>query len=430
MRKYEIKAQGIKSNTEKTSAIAIISYEIENARFNGLSHERIIEQLSGLVDDHQFPSHLVYIDSFYDEQTSLSGVAFQDSYTGKLTIGFAGTNFENGVEASWLDIKADISIAFNGDMPGDPYFKAGDEFIEKLKMAGYTIDMITGHSKGGRDGIVLGMMHQIPQMIVYNSAPLNNLGGAMIANQVQSIKKMKRMGNIGMMQQLVNNYTGILIQIVSEKDPLNQYARLFHSLYPGKTILLKNGGGHDMHQFLGKEMQQLLKEELSQVDGLFPDQIEWVRQQMNKELAELKKVKKKLLTGSQGKLTAPQKIYLEASEALQLVQKMGSILQEELLEWQAMLQGAIREAEQLWRFTISEATILGSLLTPGECEESLACGGATSQMILLAPTTDYEIALQRVRAICLSYEQLIERIQQVIVQQIETDYQLAQVLGN
>lgn len=429
MTNYEIKTGGIQNQTEKTSAIALISYEIENARFNKLSHERIVEQINGLVKDNKFPAHLLYIDSFYDNQTSLSGVAFQDSYTGNITIGFAGTNFDNGVVAAWQDIQADISIAINGDIPTNSYFKEGNEFIEKVKKANYTIDMLTGHSKGGRDAILLGMIHQIPQMIVYNSAPLNNLGGAIIANRLQPIKKMERISNAERLQRLIGNYEGKLIQIVSENDPLNQYARLFYSSYPGETIFLKNGGGHDMHQFLSKETQQKLKEKLTQISDVLPVHIELVKQMVIKQLAELKNLKSNLLTNSQEKLTATQRIYLEASESLIIATGMEKILQKELLDWQDIYRQAIREAKQLWRQTISEARVLGSLLSEAECEEALRRGEATRQMIVQIPVADYEIALQQLQLISQNYEALLKKIQQTINRQLETDQQLAQSLG-
>lgn len=427
---YEIKEQGIHGYTEKTSAIAVISYEIENARFNKLSHERIAEQINGLVKDNKFPAHLLYIDSFYDNKTSLSGVAFHDSYTGNITIGFAGTNLDNDVVSSWRDIQADISIAINGDVPSDHYFKEGNEFIDQVVKAGYRIDMITGHSKGGRDAILLGMMHQIPRIIVYNSAPLNNLGGTVIANRFQSVKKMKRISNLGRIQRLISDYEGKLIQIVSEKDPLNQYARLFHSSYPGETIFLKNGGGHDMHQFLTKETQQELKERLTQINGILPIQNESAKQLVTLQLARLGNLKHKFLNNSKGNLTGTQTIYLEASESLIVATGLGMVLQEELCSWRAMYQQAIREVEQLWQQTISESRVFGSLLSEAEWEEALGRGGASKYVIVQVPIAEYELSLQQLQEISQNYKNLIDQIQQTIKHQLETDQQLAQLLDS
>ena len=289
--------------------------------------------------------------------------------------------------------------------------------------------MITGHSKGGRDGILLGMMHQIPQIIVYNSAPLNNLGGIIIANRIQSVKKMKRISNVRKIQRLVSNYEGKLIQIVSEKDPLNQYARLFLSSYPGETILLKNGGGHDMHQFLNKETQQKLKERLTQTNGILPVQNESAKQMVTTQLAELGNLKHKFFGNSQGKLTGTQKIYLEACESLIVATGIGMVLQEELHSWRSMYQQAIREAEQLWQQTISEASILGPLLREDELEEALRRGGASKYMLVQVPAADYEIALQQLYVISQNYENLIEQIQQTINRQLEADQRLAQLIG-
>lgn len=53
----------------------------------------------------------------------------------------------------------------------DAHFKNTQQFIEKLQKE-YDIDIITGHSLGGRDAIIIGTSNGIKKIVVYNPAPL------------------------------------------------------------------------------------------------------------------------------------------------------------------------------------------------------------------------------------------------------------------
>ncbi len=53
----------------------------------------------------------------------------------------------------------------------DPHYKNTQDFIKNIKKD-YDIDIITGHSLGGRDAMILGMSNDIKHIVVYNPAPL------------------------------------------------------------------------------------------------------------------------------------------------------------------------------------------------------------------------------------------------------------------
>lgn len=134
MSNYDIKNKGLKKETEVTSAVATISYEVENAKANGATNSDINIQINDLKDNGQFPSNLQLVDAFYDPKTSSSGVAFLDNNTGKVVVGFAGTNFDNGFfgEGS-KDVGQWGNIAFKGDGPSSAYFDASNKFMNGLK---------------------------------------------------------------------------------------------------------------------------------------------------------------------------------------------------------------------------------------------------------------------------------------------------------
>ena len=57
------------SESEETSVISKISYEVENANNNGLPKNRIMAQTEKLKDDNKFPSNLAYVDSYINLNT-------------------------------------------------------------------------------------------------------------------------------------------------------------------------------------------------------------------------------------------------------------------------------------------------------------------------------------------------------------------------
>lgn len=89
---YQIKQKNIKNNTEETSAVSMISYEIENANDNGLDNSKIKSQIDELRSKNNFPKNLDYVDSYTDPKTGTTTIAFLNKDTGKLAVGMTGTN--------------------------------------------------------------------------------------------------------------------------------------------------------------------------------------------------------------------------------------------------------------------------------------------------------------------------------------------------
>ncbi|MCQ9300772.1 hypothetical protein NQ043_06350 [Staphylococcus hyicus] len=111
--------------------------------------------------NNEFPSNLQYVDSFLDKKTGMSGVAFKDNNTNKVTIGFAGTNVGSGNTSDMIkDVGADLNIGLSLVDAQDPYFNETHMFINKIKKK-HEIEAFTDHSKGGRDAMVLGIEHSI-----------------------------------------------------------------------------------------------------------------------------------------------------------------------------------------------------------------------------------------------------------------------------
>lgn len=73
---YKIKPGNIKGNSEETSTVSKISYEIENANNSGLKRDKINEQIEGLKEYDKFPGNLEYVDSYTDPKTGTTTSAF------------------------------------------------------------------------------------------------------------------------------------------------------------------------------------------------------------------------------------------------------------------------------------------------------------------------------------------------------------------
>lgn len=92
--KYKIDPGPIKYNTEETTAISKISYEIENAKLYGIKSKTIGRQIDQLKEAKKFPSNLEYVDSYTDSLNGVTTSAFLNKDTGKVTLGMTGTNIQ------------------------------------------------------------------------------------------------------------------------------------------------------------------------------------------------------------------------------------------------------------------------------------------------------------------------------------------------
>lgn len=427
MSNYEVNEDKIKDlngQSESTSAVSTISYEVENALVNKVPINEIKEQIEDLKSRDEFPPNLELVDAFYDPKTSLSGTAFLDHNTGEVIVGFAGTNLDNGWWESGKDVAADIGIAVNGRHPSDNYFKAGHAFMNQISSQ-YKISTITGHSKAGSDGAVLGIAHGVPNIILYNAAPINNILGQFLVNTHILHFLAKQLGNIEM-EMAIKNYKGNLIYFVSDKDLLNGITKFGGSSYPGKIYLIENGKGHPMAGFLTKDEQNFIRQHLPD-EVKRKEELQTINKDTKKALSDLDVLRKKFLKGGGG-LSSSQKIYLDAAEALALTKGMQRILQVDISAIKKLYKQAIEDAGKLWRNTVKAGNSVGTLLSHSEILGALTSGGADEGRVKIIPTAEYTTKISELTAIEQSYNELIGKIQSSINKQLDTDRELAQLI--
>ncbi len=247
---YKIDPGPIKYNTEETTAISKISYEIENAKLYGIKSKTIGRQIDQLKEAKKFPSNLEYIDSHMDIKYGVTASAFLNKDTGKVVIGMTGTNFKKEALAKQLllgpsfstrqdildsgetikDVISDIQIGTSPPSDNSKHYEETQEFIKKIKNK-YDIDFITGHSLGGREAVVLGMSNGIPNIVVYNPAPIS------IFSLDPNSPEGKRL------LELYKNYKGNITRFVAENDELTEnlkkYSIMFFSVMISSLKMVK-----------------------------------------------------------------------------------------------------------------------------------------------------------------------------------------------
>ncbi|UTH01860.1 hypothetical protein KFV05_09065 [Macrococcoides canis] len=132
----------INNKSEVTSSISTISYSIENALYENVENKTIYENILEGRRRNNFPKNLTFIDAHLDEAIGMSACAFLGEETGKVIVGFTGTN--NGTS-----ILHGVNALSVRDA-NDPYYESTQEFIKKIDKD-YTMSTFTGHSKGGHD---------------------------------------------------------------------------------------------------------------------------------------------------------------------------------------------------------------------------------------------------------------------------------------
>lgn len=429
MADYEIKDKGLQSDTETTSAVSTISYEIENAKYNGLTDKKIKIQLKKLQNKDKFPSNLEYVDSFYDPKTSLSGVAFKDVNTGFVTVGIAGTNLDNGTWESAKDLKADADIAFKGTTASDSYFDKGNEFISDLKTK-HPVEAITGHSKGGRDVVMLGVENKIPTIVTYNAAPLFNDAGFLIGLGFTPILKIgEKSFNQAEMKEKILNYDGEILNFATEKDPLTKWSTFSKSFYLGDITTFEGEEDHAVTNFLQKKFQKKIKNILSKETRLGKiTNTEMAVVVTNSQLQLVNELRGRL-KGKYGSVSASQEQLLDMAQALIITRGHKEAIQTKLQASKKRLEEEKDRAKQLWRETQEGSRrIGGSLLSAEEEETALRQGGATRNRIEGEVVETCEAELRTYRSMEQQYNQYIEKVNQAIQNQVKTDQEMASML--
>ncbi len=378
-KQFEVDYGKLNSETEATSAVSKLAYEVENANNNKISNRELKTKFEVLKKRGKFPSNLEYIDSHTDKKYGVTASAFLNKDTGKVVIGMTGTNFKkealakrysgNGDKQDKIDsdetekdLISDFEIGISPPSDKSKHYEETQEFIKKIKNK-YDIDFITGHSLGGREAVILGMSNGIPNIVVYNPAPIS------IFNLNPNSPEGKRL------LELYKNYKGNITRFVAENDELTENLKKYkHFMFFCNDIVLKNGKGHSMDGFLTEQEQKAIKKELKKVQGYVEENNKsFVKNSNNamSKLASIELLRANMMTTNGGWLSSSQQKVLESLTALTIAQSFNQLIEDEINQIKKMYNEKKKKFEKNWEDAQKAGNAVGKDITVSEVLEAL-----------------------------------------------------------
>lgn len=433
---YEIKSKNITKDSEETSTISLISYEIENANNNKLTKNKIDFQIKELQRKKKFPSNLEYIDSHTDKKHGVTASAFLNKDTGKVIIGMTGTNFKKEALAKQLllpgfattkqdkidsaetkkDLFSDVQIGTSPPSDNSKHYEETQEFIKKIKNK-YDIDFITGHSLGGREAVILGMSNGIPNIVVYNPAPI----AARYLNHNSRLFK------------LYKGYKGNITRIVSDKDWLTNIIKGYTKYtYFGNEIVVHNGKSHDMAGFLTEQEQKAIKKELKKVQGYVEENNKsFVKNSNNamSKLASIELLRANMMTANGGWLSSSQQKVLESLTALTIAQSFSQLIDDEINQIKKMYNEKEKKFEKNWEDAQKAGNAVGKDLSVNEVLEALDEGQVNESSMVGDPEKMISAKERQLSTIGSSISYYILRVRTSINEIVDKDQVLASQIG-
>lgn len=414
-----------------------MAYEIENANNHNLSKMAIKEQLDRSAERGMFPSNLEYVDSYTDSLTGVTTSAFLNKDTGKVTLGMTGTNIQgeafkklkegefsrqnvtNALETV-KDGYADIKILYSPASDQNYRYANTQEFINKIKSK-YDIDFITGHSLGGRDAVVLGMSNGIPNIVVYNPAPIS------ITSLNPNSPDGKRL------LELYKNYKGNITRFVAENDELTENLKKYkHFMFFGNDIVLKNGKGHSMDGFLTEQEQKAIKKELKKVQGYVEENNKsFVKNSNNamSKLASIELLRANMMTTNGGWLSSSQQKVLESLTALTIAQSFNQLIEDEINQIKKMYNEKKKKFEKNWEDAQKAGNAVGKDITVSEVLEALNEGQVNESSMVGDPEQMISLNERQLSMVESSISNYILRVRFSINEIVDKDQVLASQIG-
>ncbi|HDJ7686559.1 TPA: hypothetical protein PRN57_000721 [Staphylococcus aureus] len=437
--KYKIDSGIIDNNTEETTAVSKISYEVENAYLHGVNNGRIKRQLDTLRSDGKFPSNLEYIDSHMDIKYGVTASAFLNKDTGKVMIGMTGTNFKKEALAKQLlepsfstrqdildsgetikDLISDVQIGTSPPSDNSKHYEEIQEFIKKIKNK-YDIDFITGHSLGGREAVILGMSNGIPNIVVYNPAPIS------IFSLDPNSPDGKRL------LELYKNYKGNITRFVAENDELTENLKKYkHYVFFGNDKVFKNGKGHEMEGFLTKEEQKAIKKELKKLQGYAEkNNKSFVKNSNNamSKFASIELLRANMMTTNGGWLSSSQQKVLESLTALTIAQSFNQLIEDEINQIKKMYNEKKKKFEKNWEDAQKAGNAVGKDITVNEVLEALDEGHVNESSMVGEPKQMISAKEKQLSTIGSSISNYITRVRSSINEIVDKDQALASQIG-
>lgn len=486
--KYKITAKKIRYNTEETSAVSLISCEIENANNKGLKKPEISEQIIDLKKDYKFPKNLEYVSSYTDPNTGTTASAYKNTDTGKVIVGMTGTNLQKDAfesEKNYLkkdvnhflktgekpksdsitsakrarnykeinytlqDVGADLNIGLYSVTDKDKHFRSTQEYIQNLKK-NYEIDTITGHSLGGRDAMILGMSNDIDNIITYNTAPISVIETRLLNPQLLLSLPLPQLQlltftstltstltiafyNDVKTRDMINNYDGKITHFISDEDELNVGVSQFTHVLPGKRIIISNGKNHSMGGFLSKYEQMIITNSLNKPNEFENEMKKSFKKNNNytkSKLNEINDIKSAMvMQNGGGALSSSQQKLLEYVTALVIVKGLSQQLTDDIEQLNKMYDEIKDAFKNNWEDALESGHTTGKDLSSQEILSALYLGDVYEDKLVTTPIDKISEKLKKLNATATQYREFITKVEDGINQIINNDQMLANQIG-
>ncbi|WP_274314510.1 hypothetical protein [Staphylococcus hyicus] len=467
---YRIKSNNIKSVTEETSAISLMSYEIENANYHGLNKEKINYQIERIKKNGKLPKNLEYVSSYTDPQSGTTASVFKNTDTGKVIVGMTGTNVHKEAFESELnylkkdfnhfiktgekpksdaittakresnlkeiiytlqDVGADANIALRSVTHEDRHFENTQEYIQNLKK-NYEIDTITGHSLGGRDAMILGMSNDIDNIITYNTAPISVIQTRLLNPPLLLTLSMTVFNDVKT-DNMINNYDGNITHFISDEDELNGVVNQFIHVLPGKRIIIPNGKNHSMDGFLGKYEQSIITNKLKRPNKFESTMKKTFKYNQSVTKDRLKKIddikNAMVMQNGGGALSSSQQKLLEYVTALAIVKGLSQQISEDIEQIKNMYDEMKDLFQVNWEDALESGHTIGKNLSSQEVLNALNVGDVYEDKMVTTPIDKINEKVKKLNATATQYREFITKVEDSIDEIINNDQMLANQIG-
>lgn len=333
--------------------------------------------------------------------------------TSQIVISYAGTNPKD-----WNDLETDLRTV-GGFSPSSSEGRVAGQLNSAIDFAnsvkaeykGATIST-TGHSLGEFLALYIAAENQWKNVGFNGPDPYELLSDEARKWLKENPGVLTNYRNrADMIGNLMGNGTGAEIKI--SMDMGLQSPGTYHDL--GKWKFDKNGRLIIKDNTYNKEaMQQQAERQL--------------RNQFILSMASLDVLRKKL-TASGGGLSSNEKIYLDDSQALAVVQYASSEFETVMMNTVKIYQDGVRDLEELWQKIKSKALSDVPDLSYGEVMECLEATGSTERKIVTEPSEEFREKIQKAKKMSEEFNQLVSEIKGKIAELVQRDQELARQLG-
>ncbi|MEY8443400.1 hypothetical protein AALA52_03965, partial [Lactococcus ileimucosae] len=153
----------------------------------------------------------------------------------------------------------------------------------------------------------------------------------------------------------------------------------------------------------------------------------YIEYQMSSRLRALEQLRKKFVASGSG-LSSNEKIYLDSAQALSVVSMASIDFDVSMMDLLKLYQEGIKQAEEHWQGTLSEAMSIGNQLDKWEVYEALEEVGFAHEEIVDFPTQIYQHKISQVQQMSEKFKSLEREIKGKISEIVARDQELAQEL--